>query len=59
MLALLTFLKEHRAAVRPASPIERRTETFGIFPNEGAITRPICAGLLEQNDERAVQRAAT
>lgn len=29
----------------------------GIFPNEDAITRPISAILLEQNDERAVQRA--
>ena len=29
----------------------------GIFPNEAAIRRMVGAILLEQNDERAVQRA--
>ena len=29
----------------------------GIFPDEAAVTRLIGALLLEQNDERAVQRA--
>ena len=29
---------------------------LGIFPNEDAITRPVGAPLLEQNDESAVQR---
>ena len=29
----------------------------GTFPNEAAIVRLVAAILLEQNDERAVQRA--
>ena len=37
--------------------IKRRTEEY--LPNEAAITRLVGAILLEQNDEWAVQRAAT
>ena len=37
--------------------IKRRTEVVGIFPNEAAITRLVCAILLEQNDEWAIQRS--
>ena len=36
--------------------IKRHTDVIGIFPNEDAITRLVGALLLEQNDERAVQR---
>lgn len=62
--AFMTFPKEHRATIHSTNPLERlngeikrRTEVVGIFPNEAAITRPIGAILLEQNDEWAVQRA--
>ena len=37
--------------------IKRHGEVVGIFPNEAAVTRPIGAPLLKQNDEWAVQRA--
>ena len=37
--------------------IKRRTTVVGIFPNEDAITRLICAILVEQNNQWAVQRA--
>ena len=60
----MTFPVAHRPKLHSTNPLERlhgeikrRTNTVGIFPNEGAITRLIGAILLEQNDEWAVQRA--
>jgi hypothetical protein len=56
--------KDHRPKIHSTNPltrlngeIKRHTEVVGIFPNEDAITRLVGAILLEQNDERAVQRA--
>jgi transposase-like protein len=54
---------QHRTKLQSTNPIERlngeikrRTDVVGIFPNEDAIVRFTGAILLEQNDERAVQR---
>ena len=64
VLAFMSFPKDHRPKIHSTNPLERlngeikrRTEVVGIFPNEAAITRLVGAILLEQNDERAVQRA--
>ena len=64
VLAFMSFPKDHRPKIHSTNPLERlngeikrRTEVVGIFPNEEAITRLVGAILLEQNDERAVQRA--
>lgn len=71
-LAYMSFPPQHRATLHSTNPLERLiggdrrwargqikrcTEVVGIFPNEAAITRLVGAILLEQNDERAVQRA--
>ena len=64
VLAYMTFPTAHRAKLHSTNPLERlngeikrRTEVVGILPNEAAITRLVGAILLEQNDERAVQRS--
>ena len=64
VLAYMHFPAQHRSKLHSTNPLERlngeikrRTEVVGIFPDETAITRPVGALLLEQNDEWAVQRA--
>lgn len=63
VLARMGFPREHRSKIHSTNPIERlnaeinrRTDVVGIFPNETAIYRLVGALLLEQNDERALQR---
>ena len=48
---------ENRPLKRGYLKITRRTDVVGIFPNEDAITWLVCAILLEQSDEWAIQRA--
>jgi putative transposase len=64
VVADTSFAPQHRLKLHSTNPIERvngeikhRTNAVGIFPNEEAITRLVGAILLEQNDERAVQRS--
>ena len=64
VLAYMGFPREHRTKLHSINPIERlngeikrRTDVVGIFPNDDSIVRLVGALLLEQNDERAVQRA--
>jgi transposase-like protein len=63
VLAYMTFPKQHWTKLHSTNPIERLNgeikrlaDVVGICPNEEAITRLVGALLMEQNDERAVQR---
>ena len=63
MLVCMTFPKSHWARLHNTNPIEglngeikRRAEIVGVFSGEATIIRLIRAILLEQNDERAIQR---
>ena len=63
VLAFMSFPKSHRVQIHSTNPperlnaeIKRRTNVVGIFPKEPAITRLVGALLLEQNDERQLQR---
>jgi putative transposase len=62
VLAYMSFPKPHRTQIHSTNPLEGlnaeikgRTDFFGIFPNEAAITRLVGA-LLEQSDEWSLQR---
>lgn len=57
------FPAAHRAKLHSTNPlnrlngeIKRRIEVVGIFPDEPSIRRLVAAILLDENDERAVQR---
>lgn len=63
VLAFMSFPKAHRTQIHSTNPLERlnaeikrRTDVVGIFPIDASITRLVGAFLLEQNDERSLQR---
>jgi len=59
----MDFPKAHRKQLASTNPLERvnaeikrRTDVVGIFPNDASIVRLVGALMLEQNDERQLQR---
>jgi hypothetical protein len=56
-----TLSRQSRPPLNPLErlkgEIKRRTEVVGIFPNEAAIVRLVCAILLDRNDRWMVQRS--
>ena len=63
VLAFLHFPQEHWRKVWSTNPLERlnkeikrRTNVVGIFPNDVAITRLVGSQLLEQQEERQLER---
>jgi putative transposase len=63
VLAFMTFLRAHWTQIYSTNPLERlnaeikrRTRVVGIFPNDASITRLVGAMMLEQNDERSLNR---
>jgi putative transposase len=63
VLAFMRFHRDHWSRNHSTNPLEhlnaevkRRTDVLGILPDEAAITRLVGAILLEQNEERSVQR---
>jgi DNA-directed RNA polymerase subunit H (RpoH/RPB5) len=64
VLAFISFPKDHRPKIYSTNPLERRngeikrrTKVVRISPNEPAMIPLVGAIRLEQNHERAVQRA--
>ena len=63
VLAYMDFPKDHWPQISSTNPLERlnkeikrRSDVFGIFPNDAAIIRLVGALMLETNDEWAVAR---
>jgi putative transposase len=59
----MSFPREHWAQIASTNPLERvnreinrRADVIGIFPNDEAIIRLVCALMLETNDDCAVAR---
>ena len=50
------FLKPREGACRRLNAQKRCTDVVGIFPHQAAITDLVGALLLEQSDERQLQR---
>ena len=63
MLAYLTFPEKHWRQLHSTNPLERqnreirrRIDVIGIFPNPASALRLVTMLLIEQNDERVVNK---